>query len=110
MATAIFKYAYTTVCMVIQGSGTLPEELSEIEKTALIALADACNWSPTAHPPIEAVTRRVPSHLRGDLKKAVEKKLKKNGYCTPHPTAGGITWYITKVGLERATDILKSRT
>ncbi len=104
IVSGVFKYAHTELGVVIQ----LQPGLSEIEKTALLALADAANWSPNAHPPIEAITSKVASHLRGDLKKAIQR-LKRRGYCLPHPTRGGITWQPTHAGLEIALSLTRSR-
>ncbi len=77
------------------------DTLNEVHKAALLTLADACNWSLHAHVPIETVTRKVASHLRGDMKKAI-RHLSKKGYCLPHPTGGTITWELTRMGLQTA--------
>lgn len=76
-------------------------ELSEIERATLQALADACNYSLSAHVPVEAVTRKFPTHLRGDAKKAL-KKLRSKGYCFEHPTGRNRTWQLTPNGLNLA--------
>lgn len=76
-------------------------ELSEIERATLQALADACNYSLSAHVPIEAVASRFPTHLRGDTRKAL-KKLRRKGYCIEHPTRGKRTWQRTPDGLVMA--------
>ena len=81
-------------------------ELSTIEKAALQALADACNYSLSAHVPIEAVTRRFPSHLRGDAKKALDK-LRRKGFCFEHPTGRNRTWQLTQAGLTMAKSIME---
>lgn len=75
--------------------------LSEIERAMLQALADACNYSLSAHVPVEAVTRKFPKHLRGDAKKAL-KKLRRKGYCVEHPTGRTRTWQLTSKGLGTA--------
>jgi len=76
-------------------------ELSEIERATLQALAHACNYSLTAHVPVEAVTRKFPRNLRGDAKKAL-KKLRSKGYCIEHPTGRKRTWQLTPKGLRMA--------
>ena len=72
--------------------------LPDIEQATLQALADACNYSLSAHVPVEAVTRRFRTHLRGDAKKAL-KKLRSKGYCFEHPTGRKRTWQLTPKGL-----------
>lgn len=78
----------------------LQGELSEIEKTALIALAHACKWSLNAHVSEERIGG-VPSNLRGAVRKSL-KKLHSRGYCRKHPTGGSTTWNLTPMGLETA--------
>jgi hypothetical protein len=73
-------------------------ELTEMEKAVLQALADACNYSLGAHPPVEAVTRSFAGNLKGDVKKNL-RNLRKRGYCQCHPTHGGQTWQLTSQGL-----------
>jgi len=77
------------------------QELSEIQKSTLLALAHACNWSLSAHVPVEAITRGVQSNLRGDAKKALQQ-LQRKGYCYQHPTRGSMTWSLTVEGLKVA--------
>lgn len=80
-------------------------KLTELEKAVLQALADACNYSLGAHPPVEAVTSRFARNLRGDVKKTL-KDLRRYGYCQYHPTRGGKTWQLTAEGLAIATGIV----
>ncbi len=80
-------------------------ELTDIEKAVLIALAHACNFSLSAHPPIEAVTRSFSRHLRGDAKKTL-KKLGRKGYCNRHP-AHAQTWQLSRHGLQKVLDLVK---
>jgi hypothetical protein len=79
---------------------TLPKEPA-LKKAALQALADACNYSLSAHVPVEAVTRKFRTHLRGDVKKAL-KELRREGYCLEHPTGRNTTWQLTSTGLNMA--------
>ena len=73
-------------------------ELSKIEMATLQALGDACNYSLHAHVPIEAVTRRFRTNLRGDAKKAL-RNLRRKGLCSEHPTGRNRTWQLTPDGL-----------
>lgn len=75
--------------------------LPPIEHATLKALADACNWSLGAHVPLEAVTRKFPKHLRGDVRKTL-RKLRAKGYCVEHPTGRNTTWQLTFMGLTTA--------
>lgn len=68
--------------------------------STLVALAEACNYSTNAHVPEGAVLRGTASHLQGDMKKTL-KKLAKEGYAIKHPTAGDMTYYITKDGIDK---------
>lgn len=65
--------------------------LSQFERATLIALVEACNYSPNAHPPEERILSKFASHLRGDAKKCLGK-LAKRGYCIKHPTRGSTTY------------------
>jgi hypothetical protein len=62
-------------------------ELAELELATLVMLAEACNYSPSAHPPEHAITSRFPTHMRGDVKKYL-KSLHKKGLALKHPTRG----------------------
>jgi hypothetical protein len=53
----------------------------------LVAVFDAANGSLSAHVPLEAILRRFPGHLRGDVRRYV-KELIKRGLLTLHPTRG----------------------
>lgn len=75
--------------------------LAPMEQAALKALADACHYSLGEHVPIEAVTGRVPKHLRGDIKKSL-KKLRAKGYCIEHPTGRQTTYQLSSIGLTEA--------
>ena len=75
--------------------------LTDIEQATLQALADACNYSLSAHVPTEAVTSRFVRHLRGDVKKAL-KRLRRMGYCIVHPTHRKKTWQLSPSGLDIA--------
>lgn len=76
-------------------------DLTVIQRTALNALADACDFSINAHPPEEFILRKVPTHLRGDIRKAL-CQLRKIGLAQKHPTRGSTTWNITGDGLRLA--------
>ena len=55
----------------------------------LVAVFDATNGSLSAHVPFEAILRRFPRHLRGDVRRCI-KELIKRGLLTLHPTRGNI--------------------
>ena len=76
-------------------------ELTTIQRTALNALADACEFSINAHPPEGAILRKVQSHLRGDVRKALSQ-LRRMGLAQRHPTGRNTTWNITQAGLSLA--------
>ena len=80
--------------------------LKQMEQATLQALGDACNYSLSAHVPIEAVTRRFRSNLRGDAKKAL-RNLKRKGLCQEHPTGRNITWQLTRNGLNVLREYLQ---
>jgi len=75
--------------------------LRPIEQATLKALADVCNYSLSAHVPSESVARKFPKHLRGDVKKSLNK-LRAKGLCYKHPTGRNITWQLTRSGLRMA--------
>jgi len=79
----------------------LSVDLTPIQKTALVALAHECEWSLSAHPPEESVIRNVPTHLRGDVRKALNQ-LRRIGLVQKHPTGRNVTWNITQAGLTLA--------
>jgi hypothetical protein len=79
--------------------------LSKSEHATLVALAEACHFSLTAHVPVEAVSCRFPKHLRGEAKKCLEK-LRRKGYCVEHPTGRNRTWQLTYLGLSVAMTIV----
>ena len=72
--------------------------LPQMELAVLKALADACDYSLGAHVPIEAISRKFPKNLRGDVKKNL-RKLRAKGYCVEHPTRRNVTWQLTYSGL-----------
>jgi hypothetical protein len=75
--------------------------LTQIQIATLRALVEACNFSPKAHPPEEAVLHKFPKHLRGDASTTLDQ-LRRIGLCQKHPTRGGNTWNITNDGLRLA--------
>jgi predicted nuclease with RNAse H fold len=72
----------------------------------LVAVFDATNGSLSAHVPLEAVLRRFPGHLRGDVRRCI-KELIKRGLLKLHPTRGSTTYQLTQRGLECATKLIK---
>ena len=55
----------------------------------LVAVFDTTNGSLSAHVPLEAILRRFPAHLRGDVRRCI-KELIKRGLLTLHPTKRAI--------------------
>jgi hypothetical protein len=79
----------------------MDESLSPLEEATLRALAEKCNYSIHAHVQIETALRGLPSHLKGDAKKALDK-LRRKGYCQAHPTGRSTTYQLTELGLVTA--------
>lgn len=71
--------------------------LNPFETAVLRALAEACNYAESAHPPEHRILAKFPTHLRGDARKAL-KKLHKLGLCHRH---GGQSenYNITRAGI-----------
>lgn len=80
----------------------------EILNAILIAVYDATSGSLSAHVPLEAILRRFPGHLRGDVRRCV-KELIKRGLLTLHPTKGSTTYQLTQRGLECTTKLIKGK-
>jgi hypothetical protein len=83
------------------------EQLTAEEIATLVALANVCNFDLSAHPPLEHICRKFPTHLRGDTKKNLDK-LRRKGYCQKHPTGGSTTWNITQKGVDAAVRYLEN--
>lgn len=81
-------------------------KLRASEEATLAALYKACKGSLSAHPPIEAIQSKFKSHERHVPKKAI-KILCQFGLAQKHPTRGGITYNLTKLGKEYAETELK---
>lgn len=77
------------------------DNLELIDIATIKALAEACNYSPHAHPPEHAILRRFPTNLHGDVRKSLKKLYKKN-LCFKHPTGSETTYNITKEGITLA--------
>lgn len=73
--------------------------LSEIEKSTLVILVHSCDHSVNAHVPVEAVSKKFPKHLRGEIKSQV-KNLVREGFAYLHPTGRNKTYGVTRFGLE----------
>ena len=74
-----------------------------LAQAVLIAVAEACDYSPNAHMPEGAILRKFPTHLRGDAKNML-KKLAKTPYVFKHPTGRNMTYYITNIGITKAQE------
>ncbi len=84
----------------------MPPELEPFDTAVLVALAQACNGSLAAHPPIHAIQSRFPKHLRGEVPRSLDR-LRRQQYCQKHPTRGEVTWQLTREGLRLAEDIVR---
>ena len=80
---------------------TNDNQLTQLQVATLKALADACNYSLSSHPPEQAILRKFPKNLRGDAKDCL-KWLHRKGLCAKHPTHGQITYQLTQEGLRLA--------
>lgn len=83
-------------------------DLDEFEKTILISMCDAVNYSKKGHVPIEAVQTRVAVHLRGDAEDVLKKTLRKKGYVQKHAT-GNTNYELTDKGFKTCQIIKKDR-
>ena len=75
----------------------------QLAKSVLIALADACNYSPIARVPEGAILRKFPTHLRGDAKNKLQK-LAKTTYVIKHPSGRNMTYNISQEGITKAQE------
>lgn len=82
------------------------KNLSEIGKSTLVALVDACSHSVNAHPPVEAVSSKFPTHLRGEIKGEIKNLVRKE-LAYLHPTGNSRTYGVTKLGLDVYALIIK---
>lgn len=71
--------------------------LKPVEVAALKALYAVAGSSLSAHPPIEAIQSKFKKDKRHLAKKAI-KILCRSGYVNKHPTRGGMTYGLTRVG------------
>ncbi len=81
--------------------------LKPVERYTLIALYKICNGSLKCHVPREAIQSKFRKDHRKKAKKAL-KSLVRLGFVNPHPTSGGITYELTKVGKGYVETDLKS--
>ena len=82
-------------------------QLNQIEVLVLLGLFKATRGSIHAHPPIEAIQSNVKPKFHKHLKKAV-KKLCTKGFILQHKTRGGVTYNLTKEGLNTARGIINN--
>jgi len=75
----------------------------QLAKAVLIALADACSYSPIARVPEGAILRKFPTHLRGDASKKLQK-LSKTPYVIKHPSGRNLTYNISRQGITKAQE------
>jgi RIO-like serine/threonine protein kinase len=77
--------------------------LDELDLFVLQVICKATHISKSAHVPPEAFVKRLPFSGRR-IKKAL-KKLVTSGYVQLHPTRGGMTYALTKAGLDKCREI-----
>lgn len=75
------------------------EDLTALERAMLLTCCDANHYALKRHVPIQALLRRINKSLKKDAKKTI-KTLVSNGFLNAHPTKGGMTYGLTKKGLE----------
>ena len=85
---------------------TTGADLTVEEMAGLQALGAACNYSLSAHVPIQAVRANFRYNIRGGVKKIL-KKLRAKGLCSKHPTGGDTTWQLTRNGLNILRECLQ---
>ena len=83
----------------------MTDSLDPFEVAVAVALATACHYSLHRHIPVNAVQSKFPKNLRGDVAKSLEV-LRRRGLCQKHPTRGGVTWEISRDGLQFAESTL----
>lgn len=74
------------------------EDLSEDEKSVLLACCDANNFSLGSHVPKEAIMRKL-QKLNPKYKKKAFNKLLSKGLIFKHPTKRQATYQLSKYGL-----------
>lgn len=72
--------------------------LSDIDVAVLRAVADACNYSLSAHVPEPAILKRCDKSVIKDIGKSL-KKLHSKGLVIRHPTRGNMTYQLSQDGL-----------
>jgi predicted transcriptional regulator len=77
---------------------TTATDLSAEEMAALQALGDACNYSLSAHVPIQAIRAKFRINVRRGVQKYLDK-IRAKGLCAKHPTGRNTTWQLTRNGL-----------
>lgn len=91
----IYMYIHT-----LSGVSTLTTaaDLSVEEMAALQALGAACNYSLSAHVPIQAIRANFRINVRRGVQKYLDK-IRAKGLCAKHPTGRNTTWQLTRFGL-----------
>lgn len=84
----------------------LGNDLEEMHKVVLFALARATRYSSKAHVSKHAILSKHTSRNRRDFKKAL-MEISRMGLVTKHPTCTEMTFHITRLGLALVRDIEK---
>ncbi len=86
--------------------------LTELDKAIIYSIYKKGNKSKKAHFPVEAICRWFKKHLRGDVKRRVDKLVSK-GYLYPKPHPSGYSYGLTDLGWKTAMkleqELLKRR-
>ncbi len=78
--------------------------LTELDKAIIYSIYRKGNRSKKAHFPVEAICRWFKKHLRGDVKRRVEKLVSKGYlYSKPHPS--GHSYGLTDLGWKTAMEL-----
>ena len=75
------------------------EDLTDVQKTVLVAFCDANKWSLSSHIPKEAIKGKVKKLNPKRVKKAISV-LVSNGFIMKHPTKHKITYQLSQKGLK----------
>jgi len=84
----------------------LRNDLEEVHKEVLFALARATRYSSKAHVSRHAILSKYTSRDRRDAKKAL-MEISRMGLVTRHPTCTEMTFHITRLGLALVRDMEK---
>lgn len=76
------------------------EDLTDTEKTVLLAFCDANELSLSSRVPIEAIAKRVQDIVSGRYLTKAKKTLLSNWFIKKHPSRRKMTYQLTRKGLD----------